>query len=347
MTRTNATVMAVLCALLGAAPAAAQDAEAPPPAEAPPAPAQVAVTAQAITAPPPARQYARPRPAPPIMVAVLAEERTPEDVTAAARDALVAQITAMASGRAVHALAAPDILAAIGACTDDACIGGQLASAGVQAGVILRIARRGRALAGTLAIRDPVSGTSRTAAPIEGAIPSAAAEVPAALAALTAQLASAMPSPPPGAATLLVTTTADGALVTIDGEDIGESPVGPIEIADGEHEVLVRLGDHQSFRTSTRIAPGGRARVDATLRPIGAGEGGATGDPSDPFATSDSGGGDELTSQWWFWTIIGAGAAVLIGVAIGVGVAVADANSGPPVPAQPQGIPLPAILGGM
>lgn len=342
---------AMLVVWLGASVAGAQDAEAPPaeaaaepaPAEAAPAEA-VPVTTQAVTAPTPAaRQYARPRPAPPIMVAVLPGERVPEEVATAAREALVAQLTPMAAGRMVRGLAAAPIVAALSACTDDACLGAQLASAGVQAGVILRIARRGRALNGTLTIHDPVSGTSRTEAPIEGAVPTEATEVAAALAPLSAQLASAMPTAPARPPSLLVTTTADGALVTIDGEDIGESPVGPIDIADGEHEVLVRLQGFQSYRVSTRIAPGGRARVDATLRPIG-GENGATGDSSDPFAPSDSG-DDDILGQWWFWTAIGGG--VLVVAAIIIGVAVATSDSGPQMPGQPMGIPLPPIVGGM
>ncbi|MEZ4335748.1 MAG: PEGA domain-containing protein [Sandaracinaceae bacterium] len=339
--------VAVLAIGLGASVAQAQDAA--PPAEgaqpAEPAPADaVPVTQQAVTAPAPAaRQYARPRPAPPIMVAVLPADRVPEEVATAAREALVAQLTPMANGRMVRALAAAPIIAALAGCADDACVGAQLASAGVQAGVLLRIARRGRGLVGTLTIHDPVSGTSRTEAPIEGAIPTDVAEVPAALAAMSAQLTSAMPTAPARAPTLLVTTTADGALVTIDGEDIGESPVGPIEIADGEHEVIVRLAGYQSYRGTTRIAPGGRARIDATLRSL-SGESGATGDSSDPFAPSDSG-DDDLLGQWWFWTAIGGGAALVIGIVIAVAVVASD--SGPQTPGQPMGIPLPPIVGGM
>ncbi|MCB9597140.1 MAG: PEGA domain-containing protein [Sandaracinaceae bacterium] len=347
MMRTHAAATAVLLVLLSATAAGAQDAEPAPaePAAQAEAPPVEAVTTQAVTAPTPAHRYARPRPAPPIMVVALPGDRVEAEVAAAARDALVAQITPMAGGRAVHGLANEQLMTALAACDSDTCIGGLLASAGAQAGVLLRLVRRGRDLQGTLELRDPVSGTLRIEA-AQASLPPVANELATPLLAMTAQIARELPAGPAGPASLLVTTTADGALVTVDGEDIGQSPVGPIDIADGEHEVIVRLTGYQSYRVSTRIAPGGRARVDATLRTIG--DDGSGGGSSDVFGQDGGGGGDDdLLGQWWFWTIVGGGAAILIAVAIGIGVAVADSNSQPAMPGQPMGIPLPPITGGM
>ncbi|MBX3274551.1 MAG: PEGA domain-containing protein [Sandaracinaceae bacterium] len=335
----HAGLIALLVALGGAAPARAQD-EAP---SAEPPPEVVPVTTQAASREAPG--YARPRPAAPIMVIVLPEAGIDEAVVGAAREALVAALGPMANGRAVHGLVAPPLLGAFASCRDEGCYGGQLASAGAGAGALLRLARRGRALFGTLELRDPVSGSPRSTA-IEASLPATAGEIAAPVAAMAARLTGAMPSGAAPPATLLVTTTVDGATVTVDGEAIGTSPVAPIEIADGEHEVVVRLAGYPDYRTSTRIAPGGRARVDATLRREGARDGASAraGGEADPFAVSGDGGGD-VTSEWWFWTIIGAGAAVLIAIAIGVGVAVADGGGG--TPGQPRGVPLPPIVGGM
>ncbi len=348
-----AAAIFALCCALGSTRAQAQDAEAPPPgdtAQAPaaqPTEAERAPPAPAPSAAPRVREtprYARPRPAPPIMVVVVAADRISQEVSAAAREALVAQITPLAGGRAVHGLGVAEMVQAIGACTEDACIGAQLATAGAQAGVLLRLTRRGRQLAATLEIRDPVSGTIR-AEPVEGRLPMGVAELVEPLAQMSAQLASAMPSPPPGIATLLVTTTHDGGRVSVDGEDIGESPVGPIEIADGPHQILVRLAGFGAYHTETQVRPGQRARVDATLTSLTATDDGETAGQPNPFApTGGRDGGDELTGQWWFWAAVGGGAAVLLGVLIGVGVAAS--SGGQPAPMTPGGIPLPPITGG-
>lgn len=278
------------------------------------------------------------------MVVVLTSGRVPDDVAAAVQNALVAQLTPMAGGRPVHALGAPELRSAIEACTDDACLGGLLAQAGAQAGVIARLATtRGRRVQASIEIRDPVSGTPRREA-IALELP-AAAEVPAALEAVTAQLEGAMPSPPPPPATLLVTTNIDGARVQLDGDDVGISPVGPVEVADGQHELLVTARGYLQVRRQLRIQPGENARFDATLTPIDAA---AVGDASGSvdWQTDGAGGsgGDELTDQWWFWTAIGGGAAAIIAISIGIGVAVA--NSSTPAQLDPTGIPLPPITAG-
>jgi hypothetical protein len=358
----RAALLVALAWALAAPPAGAQDAEpgaAPEPiAEEPaseepaseePAAEQAAAEAPEAHAAPAAPAAEAPlferRPPPPLMVVVLPARRVPDAVVAAAREALVAQVTPMAGGRPVHAATAEALLEAIEACEDDACLGAQLAEAGAQAGVVLRLRRARRGLNATLELRDPVSGAPRLEA-VEGALPRDADEVPEALAALSAQLEEAMPSPPPPPATLTVTVNVDGAAVQVDGHDLGTSPVAPVDLAEGEHEVVVRMPGYHAVRRRTRIGAGEQARVDVTLREVGVAPeptGGAIADPDDPWAQPRDEGGD-LTSEWWFWTIVGVGAAALIGGAIGIGVAASGGDQGP---AMPEGIPLPPITGGM
>lgn len=311
-----------------AGPLRAQDAEIEPAPAADPVPA----------APPPAT---RPAP-PPIMVVVTSTGRVADEVVAAVSQALVDRVTTMAGGRPVHALGAPELRAAIAACTDDPCIGGQLAQAGAQAGVIARVHARGRRpLEVTLELRDPVSGAPRLPA-VTGELPTDPALIPEASAALIEPLRAAMPSPPPPPATLLVTVNVDGAQVRIDGQDIGTSPVAPVEVTEGAHEIVVLASGYLSVRRQEQIEPGEQARVDVTLQSIAARGGGA--DPVTGAPGAPAGGGD-LLGEWWFWTAIGGGAALLIGIAIGIGVAVSDSQASPLQP-DPTGIMLPPLMGG-
>ncbi len=320
-----------------AQPPAAEEAS---PADAPPteAPEAEPQEVQAQTQP---RYAPRAAPPPPIMVVVLTSGRVSDEVVSAAQQALVERLTAMAGGRPVHALGAPELRDAIGACQDDACIGQQLAQAGAQAGVIARLTGRGRRpVQIAIELRDPVSGAPRRE-PVTGELPIAAAEVPAAATALASQLEGAMPNPPPPPATLLVTVNVDGARVQIDGEDIGTSPVAPVEVSDGRHEVVVIARGYASVRRPATVQPGEHARLDVTVQPLeGAGPAG-----QGPLGEEPAG-NDELITQWWFWTAIGAGVAVILGVSIGIGVAVSDSNAAAAMQ-DPTGIMLPPIAGGM
>jgi hypothetical protein len=284
-------------------------------------------------------------PAPlPIMVVVQTMGRAAPELTAAAQQALVDQLTAMSGGRPVHALAAEDVLAQIAACSDDACHGAILASANAQTGVYLRLRARGRRpLEAAIELRDPVSGATRMPAAVAGELPLDAAQIPAAMQALTAQVQGAMPSPPPPPSTLLVTVNVDGASVSIDGTDAGTSPIAAVEIAEGPHDVSVTLAGYRAVRRRIEVRPGEQARVDITLALAGAASvdvEGPAGD-EDPGFFREPAASTDITGEWWFWTIIGGGAAVLIAIAIGVGVAVS--SSGQPV--EPMGIMLPPIEG--
>ena len=310
---------------------------------------EVEVQAQApadASGPRPA-ELERPRPPPPLLVAVLPSRGVSEEVTTAIGEAIVETARPWSGRREVHRVAAPELLGAIAACRDDVCTGGQLATAGAQAGVIVRTRRRRATVSLTFEIRDPVSGASRFEA-VEGSVPNATEGLAEALAPLIAQLQSGLPPAPPPPATILVTANVDGASVSIDGVDIGETPVAAEELVEGTHEVMVTRRGYVATRRRVELAPGEQERVDVTLREIGAeavaAAGGpayeGNGDPSSEWREPEPAG--DVTGEWWFWTLIGVGAAVLIGVAIGIGVAVGESGG----QGDPSGIRLPPIMGG-
>jgi hypothetical protein len=359
--RVKAQALLASIALFAAVPASAQDAEpeAPPeqaveaapagetePAGETPTADEAAQEAQPEQADRVAQPAQRPPP-PPIMVVVLTTGRLDAAIEEAIAQSFVARITDMAGGRPVHALAAAEIEAAITACRDDACIGAILAQAGAQAGLIVRLRARGRRpIEVALELRDPVSGTQRMSAAIEGTIPFDIAQAPAAIATLTAQLEPAMPSPPPPPSTLLITVNVDGAQVRLDGQELGASPLAPVEVLDGAHTVIVMMPGYGIQQRRVNVQPGEQARMDVTLSTIAEGQrNGGGGDNEAPWMANNEEGGGDVTNEWWFWLAIGGGAAILIGVAIGIGVAVATGGE-PQPPPMPSGIMLPPIIGG-
>ncbi len=268
----------------------------------------------------------------PLVVTVLTNGRIPEEIVAAAQTALIAQLTPMAGGRPVQALATGN--ERIAACRDDACIGAELAQAGAAHAVILRLtARARRPFEAVLELRDATSGVLRRE-PIRAELPTDPAALPDALASASEGLREALPAPPPPPATLLVTVNVDDASVRVDGEEIGTSPVAPVEVTEGSHEVLVQMQGYLDMRRRVEIRAGEQARIDVTLSPLTAVSTSGAAPPSVVGGTDD----EALTGQWWFWAAIGGGAALLLGLAIGIGVAAGQ--SGPP-----SGIMLPRITG--
>jgi formylglycine-generating enzyme required for sulfatase activity len=67
----------------------------------------------------------------------------------------------------------------------------------------------------------------------------------------------------------LVTDPDAGATVTIDGETVGKTPLEPIELAPGEHAVLIRAPRHLDFTTAVTIEGGGATQtLTAELLPL-------------------------------------------------------------------------------
>jgi hypothetical protein len=92
-------------------------------------------------------------------------------------------------------------------------------------------------------------------------------------------------------ASLRIESTTSGAAVSIDGIDVGATPLA-VERPSGRYKVLVRKDGYLPYEVTTDLRPGERGSVRAKLN------------RDDPA----------LTERWWFWT--GAGV-LLAGVAVG------------------------------
>lgn len=283
----------------------------------------------------PATQPALP-PAPPVMVAVIATGRVPPETVDAVRSTIVAQVEPMAGGRPVLPLMAAELSAALAACADAPCVGGQVAGAGAIGAIIARLARR--AARGPIEVRiemvDPVSGALR-APPIVYSLTAEGPAIADAIAPLIQQLRAAMFSPPPPPPQILVTVNVDGATVRIDDDVIGESPVASRIVPPGRHVITVQRTGYSGVRREVDVDLGENERVDITLSAaIGAiaDEGGGGGAPG---AAAEQ----QWYENWVIWAGIGGGV-VVVGVVVGVAVAVA---SRPQTTPDPSGIPLPPI----
>lgn len=67
---------------------------------------------------------------------------------------------------------------------------------------------------------------------------------------------------------LAVATVPEGGEVEIDGKPAGRSPIGPVTLTRGEHEVRARMDGHKPFRTLVMVEAGKEARVTAALSPL-------------------------------------------------------------------------------
>lgn len=301
---------------------------------------------QAAPQPPPQPERPQtldPPPPPPLMVVVMPGRRVPADSATALAAAFASALDEPAGRRDVHPLGNPAILERLAACEEDACYGGVLAEAQAAGGVFVGMERRGRRYDLTITLRDPVSGAAR-GEPIEGRL-ERDADPAETVAGLLEQIVPQLPSPPPPDPTLLVTVNVDGAQVQIDGIDIGESPVAPVTVAAGFHEVAVMRAGYASTRRRIQVAPGDSARVDVTLTALSPdlvaqnGGGNTSGNGNDEVFETP------ITEEWWFWTLIGGGALLVIGLAIGIGFAASSGGS--QMVDNPTGLPLPRIEGGI
>lgn len=66
----------------------------------------------------------------------------------------------------------------------------------------------------------------------------------------------------------IATTPNEGAVVTIDGAEVGTSPLDPVELAPGEHQVLIRASGYRDFQTEVVIeGEGTMVNLEASLEP--------------------------------------------------------------------------------
>jgi hypothetical protein len=219
-----------------AAPPAPEPKTTPPPAAAPPAKTEAPATPAAKNVAPPAAASAPPAPrtaarpaAPPAKSGRLLVRSTPAG----------AEVFVNGTRRGVTPLALREL--ALG-------------------GYDVRINRAGYTAAEQRVTLD-AGRTSRTV-DVTLRRSGAAATAPAAAAA-----APAAASAPPAAASgsLLVDSRPPGARVTVDGRDVGLTPVTVGTLAPGDHTVRIELAGYQPIATTARVEPGVRARVAVSL----------------------------------------------------------------------------------
>ncbi len=105
---------------------------------------------------------------------------------------------------------------------------------------------------------------------------------------------------------LVITSAVDGALVEVDGEPEGRTPLaGPVEIAPGEHIVKVVSVKHMPFERRLVVAPDGAVDVPVVLTPLAAH--GEEGQASEAWYR-----------KWWVWTSASAVVAVAGGITAAV-----------------------------
>lgn len=295
----------------------------------------------------PAMAHGQAPPEPPVGVVPMPTGDVTPEIVNAIRDAVVAQLSGIVQGREVRALESPEHLVAILECPDAACIGAKLAELGAIAGVLVRIHREPaaprarpapRPVMITIEVVDPVSGAPRVE-PVQISLEEEQLAVPAdVLSPHVSALAPAMPAAPPRAS-LLVAVNVDDAAITIDGEEIGRSPVAPVEVAPGRHQVAVTHPGFVSRRQPIDVGRGENARLDILLEV----------DPqnaelleADAAPVAGGGGGGAQDGPFYTrWYVI-AGAGVVL-AAITVAIIVLATSGGDEQTGPTGGIPIPPI----
>jgi serine/threonine protein kinase len=76
------------------------------------------------------------------------------------------------------------------------------------------------------------------------------------------------PQPTAGTGSLFVDSRPRGARVFVDDKPVGVTPLQLKDLSTGDHSVRLELVDHQTWRTTTSVAPGRQARVSGSLERI-------------------------------------------------------------------------------
>jgi hypothetical protein len=88
---------------------------------------------------------------------------------------------------------------------------------------------------------------------------------PAAAPSAAAAPAAVAPVAPSTPGTLVIDSRPAGARVVIDGREHGRTPVTVPSLPPGDYAVAISLAGYQPVTTTTRVEPGGRARVAVSL----------------------------------------------------------------------------------
>ncbi len=98
--------------------------------------------------------------------------------------------------------------------------------------------------------------------------------------------------------------------ITVDRQSVGMGLNGEIELNPGAHEILGESQGFRPFRQTLTLTAGARTSVRISL------ERNVVSDPRvtlGPVAGAPVG---PVTSQWWFWTVVGVGAAAVIATTV-------------------------------
>lgn len=244
-------------------------------------------------------------------------------------ESIAARLREAAPGRDVRAMRA-----VTRAECDDVCVGARLAEANARVGVLLDVRPEGPTRGPivprlSLHLVAPVSGQALGA-------PIAVTLVDGAPTFDPGPLVVGFPAPPPPPARLVIAIDVDGATVALDGVDLGASPIAPVEVREGAHELTIRAPGHEPFARSVEV-PAAGLRVDVRLVPaadeaarLAAAEAGTT---FDAVETSDP-----LWKKWWLWAAVGG--AVVVGLVVGIAVAASGGGGNgnafpvPPIPGR-------------
>lgn len=169
-------------------------------------------------------------------------------------------------------------------------------------------------------------------------------EAPPAEGAPTTTSAEARPesvTPPPSApsgplARLLVASNVVGATVEVDGEVRGTTPLAPLAVPVGGHEVRVSLAGYRAYERRVELTDRG-SRVDATLEAEAATVANLAAEEEAALAGREMTGPTPWYERWYVWAGVGGGV-VLVAIIAGAAAAAASAE-----PADPSGFLVPNL----
>ncbi len=283
--------------------------------------------------------------APVVVIPIPSGEGLTENVANAVMETISAGLRPKVQRREVRVVTTNAIVGAAIQCSDDACFGQAVATAGGAVGVFVRLSRPASDAPVDLRfeVRSAVTGELRQEA-TTFEVPADSAADPAAMVVQLAgafdALAPAMP-PAPARATVLIASNVDGAAVAIDGEALGETPIAPVELAPGRHTLTVSRAGFETFNRSVEVSLDG-VRVNVDLEPapeIAAQMQRDDASEAEDFVQGTAPSSEPIYKKWWLWAAVG-GAVILI-TAIAVGVAVAGGGG-----SQPDGFEIPPIPSG-